>query len=142
MLQLVSTIREFREFLAAKKRKREPLRWKATGAAEASYVPRRAQGFANFRSALRERDFGQASERIEALAAALRRRHGCELPLPRKVMQNSDYSVSMFFEGLLVRAFPDGVQSLIGGAQGRPVRGVANEVLDLLAFQARIQGPR
>lgn len=140
MLSIVSTYREFREFLEAKKRKREPLRFIARGATEAVYIPRHAQGFANFRAALRgASDWGQASERADALEAALRRRRGTGLPLPRKVMQNEDRSLSFFWTGAMARCLPDGFVSLIGGTDGIPARKVTTELLDLLAFQARIQ---
>lgn len=142
MLALIDNIRDFREFLAAKRRKREPIHWNARGATEAVYRPSDARGFDNFRQALRGvSDWGQASERVDALADALRRRHGCPLPLPRKVVQNSDRSLTFFWEGLTLRAFPDRIASLIGGTSGRQVAGVAIEILDMLAFQARIQGP-
>lgn len=141
MLQLVQSIRDLREFIAAKKRKREPIRWSARGATAAAYVPQSARGFANFCAALRlAADWGQASERLDELAHALRARHACELPTPRKVLQNSDRSLTLFWQGLTVRAFPDqGITVLLGGTTGAPVRGVTTDVLDMLAFQARLQ---
>jgi hypothetical protein len=140
MLQVVQSIRDLREFLAAKRRKREPIRWNARGATEAAYVPRSIAGFANFRAALRGvGDWGQASERVDAIADALRRRHGCELPLPRKVIQNGNRSLTLFWEGVTVCALPDGVRVLIGGTTGRQLNGVTNELLDMLGFQARVQ---
>lgn len=140
MLPLVQTFRDFREFLAAKKRKREPLRWDARGASEAVYKPRDARGLANFRAALRlAGDWGQASERVDAIEHALRARSGCTLPLPRKVVQNSDRSLTLYWEGVTVRALVDGVVVLIGGAAGVPQRTVTSDTLDLLEFQARVQ---
>jgi hypothetical protein len=140
VLQIVSTLRDLREFIAAKRRKREPIKWTANGAAEAVYEPKRPQGFANFRAALRGvGDFGQASERLDALESDLKRRHACALPLPRKVIQNGDRSLTLFWEGALVRCFPDGFFSLIGGEHGTQAKTVTRELLDLLAFQARIQ---
>jgi hypothetical protein len=139
MLQLVSTYREFREFLAAKKRKREPLRFTAKPIGCAIYKPSSARGFANFRTALRGvGDWGQASERLDRLEHALRARHQVGLPLPRKLMQNEDRSISVFWTGAMVRCFPDGFTSLIGGTEGVPARAVTRELLDLLAFQARL----
>lgn len=141
MLPLVQTYRDFREFLAAKKRKREPMRWRGKAGATAIYRPRHAQGFANFRAALRGvGDWGQASERADALEHALKARHGVPLPLPRKVLQNEDRSLSFFWEGAMARCLPDGFVSLIGGTDGASARRVTPEFLDLLAFQARIQG--
>ena len=140
MLQIVSTIREFREFLDAKKRKREPIRWSAKAGACASYRPRDRQGFERFcRSLIGVTDWGRASERLEALAHALRARHQCALPLPRKVLQNEDRSLTIFWEGATVRCFEDGFVSIIGGADGVKAKQVTNELLDLLAFASRIQ---
>lgn len=136
MLAVVQTLRELREFIAAKRRKREPLRFAAKGVAESTYIPRHAQGFANFRAALRMSDFGQASEQLDRLGAALFRRHAVELPLPRKLIQNADYSITVFWEGLTIRAFPDGVVTLTDGKN--PTRGVSTELLDMLGFQARV----
>ncbi len=140
MLQVVKTYREFREFLAAKERKREGIRWKAHAPSEATYVPKGAQGFARFRAVLRDvSDWAAASEHVDSLAAALRRRHQCDLPLPRKVVQNTDCSLTVFWEALTVRAFPDGLVSIVGGTTGAPIKGATNEILDMLAFQARLQ---
>lgn len=140
MISIVSTYREFREFLAAKRRKREPIKWQVKPVACATYVPSSAAGFARFRASLRGvGDFGQASERLDALEHSLRARHNCGLPLPRKVMQNEDRSLSIWWDGAMVRCLPDGFVSLIGGAQGLPAKAITTELLDLLAFQARIQ---
>ena len=137
---LLSTVRDFREFLAAKKRKREPIQWNVKPVACATYVPRSADGFKAFRASLRGvGDWGRASERIDALEHALRRRHGFGLPLPRKVLQNSDRSLTVFWTGAMVRAFEDGITSSIGGTEGVKARKVTPELLDLLAFQVRIQ---
>lgn len=135
MIQIVSTIRDMREFLAAKRRKREPVRWSARGASDAVYSPTSEQGFAKFRAALRGvDDWGCASERIDGIADALRRRHGCPLPLPRRVIQNSDRSVTLFWEGVTLNASRDRVTVLVGGMGGRQIEGVTNELLDMLGF--------
>lgn len=143
MLPVIQTFRDLKEFLAAKKRKGEPVRRIAKGVAAASYIPRHAQGFANFRAALRGvGDFGQASERLDGLEHGLLKRHGIGLPLPRKVIQNADRSLSVFWEGAMVRCLTDGFVSLIGGTAGVPARAITPQLLDLLAFQARIQGAK
>jgi hypothetical protein len=140
MLRLVSDYREFREFLEAKKRKREPILRSARGRAEASYEPRSFAGFQRFRAALRGvGDWGQASERLDALEMALQKRHGVVLPVPRRIMQNEDRSVAVFWTGAMVRCLPDGFISMIGGAEGVKARSVTRELIDLLGFQARIQ---
>jgi hypothetical protein len=136
----IHSFRDLREFLAAKKRKREPLALKMRAAAAASYIPRSAQGFERFRQALRGvGDWGGASERVDALERDLRARHACGLPLPTEVIQNEDRSLSVFWQGIMVRCFPDGFVSLLGGTAGVPARKVTRELLDALAFQARIQ---
>lgn len=141
MAGVVELYRDFREFLAAKKRKREPVRWLAKGGAAAEYVPRAPQGFSNFRAALRGvADWGRASERLDGLERALRRRHAVGLPLPRKVVQNEDRSLTLFWRELSVRCFEDRICAFIGGPKGTPIEGVTSDLLDALAFQSRIQG--
>lgn len=136
----IESIRDAFEFIRAKKRKREPIVIKPRGAGAASYKPTRPQGFANFRAALRGvGDWGRASERLDGLEDALKRRHGVGLPLPLEVLQNDDRSLGVFWSGCSVRCLPDGFVSLIGGTAGIPARKITNELLDLLAFQARIQ---
>jgi hypothetical protein len=137
---LLQTLRDVRDFIAAKKRKREPIIWNVHGAAAASYVPKGHPGFERFRAALRGvGHWGRASERIDALEHALQRRHGVGLPLPNEVIQNDDSSLSLFWQGVMVRCFPDGFVSLIGGTAGIPSKKITNELLDTLAFQVRIQ---
>jgi hypothetical protein len=137
---IVETIRDVVEFIAAKKRKREPIVWNVHGAAAASYVPKGQPGFERFRAALRGvGHWGRASERVDALEHALRRRHGVGFPLPNEVIQNQDASLSLFWQGVMVRSFPDGFVSLIGGTAGIPSKKITNELLDALAFQVRIQ---
>lgn len=138
---LVSTIRDFREFLAAKRRKREPIRWNAKGVSEAIFRPSNRRHLERFRESLRGvGDWGQASERLDALEHALRARHGRALPLPRKVLQNSDRSITAFWNGAMVRCLPDGFVSTIGGIDGIRARRVTPDLLDLLSFESRIQG--
>lgn len=137
---LVQTIRDLREFLAAKRRRREQIVFKAVPVAAASYKPKSATGLERFRHALRGvGDWGRASERIDALEIALRKRHGCGFPLPNEVIQNSDRSISIFWDGIMVRCFTDGFVSLLGGTAGVPSKKLTTELLDALAFRVRIQ---
>jgi hypothetical protein len=139
-LPLIHTLRDFREFVAAKKRKREPVFRRAHGVVDANYDPRSFAGFQRFRAALRGvGDWGQASERVDALELALQRRNGVVLPVPRRIVQNADRSLTLFWSGAMVRCLPDGFISMIGGVDGAKATRVTNELLDLLAFQARIQ---
>lgn len=141
MIAILDNIRELKDFLASKRIKREPLRWSVKPVACATYIPRNARGFAAFRASLRGvGDWGRASERLDALEHTLRKRHECGLPLPRKVLQNDDRSLTVFWQGTMVRCFPDGFVSTIGGIEGIKARKVTRELLDLLAFQVRIQG--
>lgn len=141
MLPLLQTWRDFREFVAAKKRKREPIRLTARGGGAASYRPSSSVGFARFRAALRGvGDWGRASERLDALEHAVFCRHRVTLPMPRKVLQNEDGSLSLFWQGVTVRCFVDQTTVLIGGTAGIPSKTITTELLDMLAFQARIQG--
>lgn len=140
MLRLIRTYREFREFLDAKRRKREPIIFRARGAAAARFVPSSARAFDVFRERLRGvGSWGKASERLDALEHALRRRHAVGLPLPRRVLQNPDGSLTLYWEGLLVRCFREGVGFFLGGKDGVKATRVTNELLDALAFQARLQ---
>lgn len=139
-LPLIQTVRDLREFLEAKKRKREPIRLRARAGTAASYVPTSHRGFQRFRGALAlVPDWGRASEQLDALELALQRRNGVVLPLPRRVLQNEDRSLTLFWEGITVRCFGDAFMSLIGGTSGVPATKISNELLDALGFQARIQ---
>jgi hypothetical protein len=135
---ILSDPRDVREFVAAKKRKREPIRWHAHGVTEAACEPRTLAEFSNLRAGLRTSDFGQASDRLDALESALRTRHQIGLPKPRKVTQNSDCSLTIWWEGAMVRCFPNGLMSLIGGVRGIPARAITSDLLDLLAIRWRI----
>lgn len=137
-----SVYREFREFLEAKRIKREPLRFKGKAMAEASFVPASHWHFSEFRERLRGvGDWGRASERFDALEHALVNR-GSSLPLPRKVFQNDDMSITMMWEQVTVRCFVDGMHAMIGGAAGISLNHVTPELLDALAFQATLQANR
>jgi hypothetical protein len=141
-LPLIQTWRDFKEFLEAKKRKREPIRLKARGGSSASYVPSSPRGFENFRRSLRGvGDFGCASEGIDRLERELRSRHTVGLPVPRRVLQNEDCSVTLFWPSITVRCFTDRFFSMIGGTEGVHAQRITNELLDALYFQHRIQNP-
>jgi hypothetical protein len=134
---ITATIRDMREFLAAKKSKREPLRWSVKGAAQASYRPADTNAFLGFRERLRQsRDFARESERIDSLERDLRKRDAA-LPVPNELVHNEDRSITLHYAGVTVRAFPDGVGSLIGGTAGQFTRGVKRELLEALAIISR-----
>ena len=59
--------------------------------------------------------------------------------MPRKCVQNADRSITLFWEGAMARCFVDGFASTIGGTAGVPAKQITPELLDLLAFQARLQ---
>lgn len=136
---VVDVVREFREFVASKRIKREPIWLTVRGVSRASFKPRDAHAFADIRLAMRGNgDFGRASERIDALERELQRRHGCWLPLPEEVVQNTDRSVFLSWAGISVRAYPHGLGYLIGGTSGQVGKGYRRELLDALAFRAKI----
>lgn len=139
MSVILSNPRDVREFVEAKRRKREPIFWHGNGVTEASCEPRSLADFVSLRAGLRgSLDFGRSSERVDALESALMRRHNVGLPKPRKVMQNTDRSLTIWWEGIMVRCFRDGFVSLIGGASGKPARRVTVELLDMLAFARKV----
>lgn len=134
---LTATWRDVREFLASKRIKREPLKWRAKGAARAEILPRDARHFARLRQSIRHSsDFGRASERIDRLERELSKRD-TPLPLPRKMIQEEDRSVSLFWNGLMVRAFPDGFVFIIEGKH--PGKGYARELIEALILRSRMQ---
>jgi hypothetical protein len=140
MSVVLSDPREVREFVQAKKRKREPIRWHAEGVTEAKCEPRTLADFTSLRVGMRETvDFGRASEQLDALESALFFRHSLRIPKPRKVMQNTDRSISIWWRGVMVRCFQDGFVSLIGGPLGLPSKRITNELLDCLAQMQRKQ---
>lgn len=142
---VIANPRDAREFIEAKRRKREPIRFIVDGAAEASFVPKSAADFSDFRSRLiGAPDWGRASERIEALEFELKMRTSHSLPCPSRVIQNEDSSVSIFWEArkakVMVRCFVDKFFSMIGGMDGPKSVAVTTELLDALAVIHRIQG--
>lgn len=141
---VIANERDAREFVEAKRRKREPIRIYGDGAAEAVYLPTSAADFARFRGALRETaDWGRASEGIDALEFELGARRQLGMPTPNKVIQNEDSSLSLFWKSgeasAMARFFVDGVFTMIGGADGPKARGVTPEFVDALAMIARMK---
>ncbi len=136
---LTSSLRDLRDFLQAKRNKREPIFLTGRGVARASYRPSTRQQFEGFRELLRQnRDFAQASERIDSLERDLRKR-GAALPLPNELVQNADRSITLHYAGLCVRAMPDFVATLVGGTSGHLERGVTPALLGALTIVWRNQ---
>jgi hypothetical protein len=136
----IDAAREVRDFLFAKKVKREPLRFRPRGVMRATFKPRDRSSFAGIRAALRDnRDRARASERLDALERELLKRRDVALPLPEEVIQHEDRSISWCFGGVTVRAFPDGIAYLLGGTAGHLERGVKPPLLEALALKARMQ---
>lgn len=137
---MLSDPRELRNFLEAKRLKREPVRFEGHGKAAARFVSRKPGDFEGLMLRLKHaRDWGHASEGVERLRTDLRRRHGVELPEPRSVTQNPDRSLSIFWEGVSCRFFVDGFVSLVGGMQGAIARTITTDLLDALGFLAKVQ---
>jgi hypothetical protein len=130
--------RELREFVRSKRVKREPIRVVADGAGRAEYRPRNAQHFARLREQIRlSAHFGKASERIDALERELKTRDIHALPLPRKMIQDEDCSVHLFWNACSVRAFPHGFVYVLQGTH--PGQGYARELLEALTITAKMQ---
>jgi hypothetical protein len=132
-----ATIRDLRDFLTAKRIKREPTKLNLQGAGCASCKPRDHSQFRDLLRALRSNtDFGAAVERIASLMRAMKAR-GAHLPLPNEVTQNDDRSVTLHYSGVCVRVFGDGVASLLGGTAGHLERGATPALLNALHIIAR-----
>lgn len=132
--------RDLAEFKESKRIKREPIRWQATGGASAECKPRTVAAFNALRESLRGvSDWGRASEQIDSIEFALKARHGSAIPKPNRVIQNEDVSISLFWDGLMIRCFPDGIVSIIGGANGIPASGINTDLLDLLGAIPRLK---
>jgi hypothetical protein len=136
---VTATLRDLREFIESKKRKREPLQWVVKAAAQATYHPADRASFASFRQRLRDsRDFARASERLDKLERDLRKRDAV-LPLPNEAVQNEDRSITLHYRGLCVRAFPDDIAALYGGTAGHLERGVNRALVEALVIIDREQ---
>lgn len=132
--------RDVREFVTSKRRKREPIRWQVDGAAEAVCCPSTMADFEGLRAGLRaSQDFGRASERLDALEHALFARHLTRFSKPRKIVQNADLSLTLWWgDEIMIRCFVNGMVSLVGGAKGMVAKAITSELLDALAFAGKI----
>ena len=129
--------RELRNLLESKRIKREPSVFTAKGAARAVARADGGTKFAHLRNELRSNvHFSRAVKHLDELQSMLWRRHQAHVPKPKGLTQNEDSSISVFWEGLSLRAFPDAVVTLI---QRRPAKGITNDFLDALAFLAKVQ---
>jgi hypothetical protein len=136
---VTATLRDLREFLESKRIKREKVRLTCKPVATAIYKPPSAREFKAFRALLRSNsDFGTASERIDSLERDLFARD-VSLPVPVEFVQNSDRSLTLQYDGLCVRAFPEGVGVLIGGITGHFERGVTPALIGALTIISKRQ---
>lgn len=136
---LSASIRDLRDFLQAKRSKREPIFLTGRGVARASYHPSTRRQFEVFRERLRRsQDFAHASECIDSLERELRARCA-PLPVPNEMVQNEDRSITLHYSGLCVRAMPDFVATLVGGTDGHLERGVTPALLGALTIVWRNQ---
>lgn len=138
---IVDAVREFREFREAKRIRREPIRVNLRGVQRSVCKPRSMGDVTSLRARLRENpDYARASEQMDRLESALRRRWQHGFPLPEDVVQESDRSLWMSWgNGLTVRAFPDFIGSCVGGTAGEVKRGITDTLLDALHMASRIR---
>lgn len=127
------TVQDAHEFVRAKASRREPIRFVARGAAEAVYTLRDESSWVMLiRRLRRSNDFADAVAKLDEIRAELLKKHGVVLPAPRKLQQNSDRSLSVWWDNVMVRAFDRGVVSIIAK---RPSCGVTSELLAALAME-------
>lgn len=138
---LTDAVREFREFRAAKARKREPIRLTGRAVQRSVCHPRSMAQVAALREQLRGiDDYGAASEQLDRLEHALRQKWAHGFPLPEDFVQEADRSLWMSWgNGLTVRAFPDFIGSVVGGTAGEIKKGVTPTLLDALHLASRIR---
>jgi hypothetical protein len=130
--------RDIREFIDAKRIKREPIFVRASARGAGTWHPSNIQSFRVHLAGLRGAgDWGRAVERVDALDSALFRRHASHLPLPNSVIQNADSSLTLAWDGALVRAFPDALVVLIGGLPH--AKQVTTVLLDALGMLAKMR---
>lgn len=138
---VADAVREYREFREAKRIKREPLRLKLSGVQRSTCHPKSQGELDGLREQLRGiGDYGGASEQLDKLEDALRRRWSHGFPLPEDFVQEADRSLWMSWgNGLTVRAFPDFLGSVVGGTAGEVKRGITDTLLDALHMASRIR---
>jgi hypothetical protein len=131
--------REFREFVQAKKIRREPLIITAQARAEADFKPVDDRSFWEFVGRLRGvSSWGQAVEQLDAVNHALRKRHGVSIPFPRLLMQNDAGSLTFFWgTDLVLGCFPQGCAFTFLGRRERLTFGQESERVLLDALRAR-----
>lgn len=119
---------------------RRKLRFRLDGAS-ASAELRSLAGFQQLRALLRANNsFANALDRLDAIEHALERKHKVKLPCPRRLLQNGDCSLTLFWGGITLRCFAEGCAALIGGQHGAQVVGIKPELLAALAIQAKRAG--
>lgn len=84
--------------------------------------------------------FHPAVVEIEKLQAEIRTKRGVGLPVPEEVWQKPDPALIICWGGASVIAFRGGIASLVGGAGGKPAKGITDDLLNALALKVRMQG--
>ncbi len=134
---IYDAVRDVRDFVAAKRRKREPIRLNVRGVTRSPCKPKSLADFVNLRSGLRRSaHFGRASEHLDRLEHEIRARWGHGFPLPEEVVQESDCSIWIAWGGVTVRAFPGFLGSVIGGTAGEIKKGITPALLDAIHARA------
>lgn len=131
-----ATDQDVHEFIAAKQARGEKPNVDVNrGARATAVIVDRAQ-FSVLRRRLREsKNFGRASERIDALERELWGRRKLPLPLPERIEQEADGALGFVWRGLTVAADRDNILALrVPGAP--PLIGIVPELVDALAALA------
>jgi len=118
--------RELRNFLEAKRRKREPVRLQAHGSVAASCeITSRPQWKDLFRQLCQNNSFAQAAESVDYLDTAVRGFGADELPTPSEVVQNADKSLTIGWKErpphalrVVLQISGDRVAWMVGGENG------------------------
>lgn len=134
-----ATERDVHEFLGFKKRRGEPVNVEVNVGAQASGVVFSRPELERLRGALRENpSFARASERLDDMEHALRKRRGVPFPLPVELKQGADGTLGLVWRGITAAANVDGIVSIVVGADGKEDHcvGPNPEVLDALAALA------
>ncbi len=137
---LEAQFRDVRDFLQAKKIKREPVRAVVDRASSTTCSFSSERDYRDLRGELkRNRDFGRASEQLDKLELAYVRRYGAAFPTPRSLVQNPDRSLAAMFGKLTIRAYPDSIAWLLGGTAGHYETGIKPMLLEAIRMKAAVR---
>lgn len=142
-------VRDIRDYRAAKLSRGDTRRLRLRGEGEATsrFLPDSYRSFDRYLGQLKENpDAHRAAEKLIDLEHALMKRHSVPLPKPRLIEQRNDPTngncVAVFWgpegHGITVLVNEHNIVALIGGTAGKPIVGPRPQLLDALAFQAKL----